>query len=80
MLTLTLPGDLRSMARHQNLVYDLLFRASAAATRQLAHDSRFIGGQIGPGGRPAYLGTHPDFSSARALPVPSRGLASYTSS
>ncbi len=36
------------MARgHQNLIYDLLFRTSAAATQHLARDPRFIGGQIG---------------------------------
>ena len=48
LLTFTLPAALRKFARHQpQLVYDLLFRASAAATQQLAHDPRFLGGQIG---------------------------------
>ena len=48
MLTFTLPEALRPVARsHQNLIYDLLFRASAAATQHLANDPRFIGGQIG---------------------------------
>ena len=48
LLTFTLPAELRPFARHQpQLVYDLLFRASAAATQQLARDPRFLGGQIG---------------------------------
>jgi hypothetical protein len=48
MLTFTLPEGLRPVARsHQTLMYDTLFRTSAAATQQLAHDPRFVGGQIG---------------------------------
>jgi len=48
MLTFTLPEGLRPLARcHQRLVYDLLFRTSAAATQHLARDPRFVGGQIG---------------------------------
>jgi hypothetical protein len=48
LLTFTLPDELIRLARsHQKLFYDLLFRASAAATQQLAHDPRFVGGQIG---------------------------------
>lgn len=48
LLTFTLPAELRSFARQdQRRFYRLLFRASAAATQQLAHDPRFIGGQIG---------------------------------
>jgi hypothetical protein len=48
MLTFTLPAALRPIARsHQTLIYDLLFRASAAATQLLAHDPRFVGGQLG---------------------------------
>jgi hypothetical protein len=48
MLTFTLPEGLRPVARsHQRLIYDLLFRTSAAATQQLARDPRFLGGQIG---------------------------------
>jgi hypothetical protein len=48
LLTFTLPAELRQFARqHQRLVYDLLFRASAAATQQLARDPRFLGGQVG---------------------------------
>jgi putative transposase/transposase-like zinc-binding protein len=48
LVTFTLPGGLREVAyRHQALVYDLFFRASAAALQQLAQDARFLGGQIG---------------------------------
>jgi len=48
MLTFTLPQELRSLARaHQQRFYHILFRASANATRKLAADARFIGGQIG---------------------------------
>jgi hypothetical protein len=48
MLTFTLPGALRQVARrHQKLFYELLFRTSAAALQQLAADSRFMGGQLG---------------------------------
>ena len=48
MLTFTLPAPLRPVARsHQTLIYDLLFRTSAAATQHLAADPRFIGGQLG---------------------------------
>jgi hypothetical protein len=48
MLTFTLPAPLRPVARsHQALLYDLLFRTSAAATQHLAADPRFIGGQLG---------------------------------
>ena len=48
MVTFTLPEELRSLARsHQKLMYDLLFRCSAAALQDLAQDPRFVGGQIG---------------------------------
>jgi hypothetical protein len=48
MLTFTLPEALRPVARsHQTLIYDVLFRTSAAATQQLARDPRLIGGQMG---------------------------------
>lgn len=33
--------------QHQALVYDLLFRAAAAALQQLAQDPRFLGGALG---------------------------------
>lgn len=48
MLTFTLPAGLRQVARsHPKRIYNLLFRASAAATQKLARDPRFVGGQIG---------------------------------
>jgi hypothetical protein len=48
LVTFTLPGALRAVAfQHQALVYDLFFRASAAALQQLARDPRFLGGQLG---------------------------------
>ncbi len=48
MVTFTLPEELRGLARsHQKLMYDLLFRSSAAALQELAADKRFVGGQIG---------------------------------
>lgn len=48
LLTFTLPAELRPLARsQQKLIYNLLFRASAAATQELAKDPRFVGGQIG---------------------------------
>lgn len=48
LLTFTLPAQLREIAyRHQRTVYNLLFRASAAALMQLARDPRFLGAQIG---------------------------------
>jgi hypothetical protein len=48
LLTFTLPSELRHIAsQNQKLIYNLLFRASAQATQQLARDPRFVGGQIG---------------------------------
>jgi hypothetical protein len=48
MVTFTLPEGLRELARReQRQVYNLLFRASAAALQTLANDPRFVGGQIG---------------------------------
>jgi hypothetical protein len=48
LLTFTLPHTFHEVARsHQSLLYDLLFKSSAAATQQLAQDPRWIGGQVG---------------------------------
>jgi putative transposase/transposase-like zinc-binding protein len=48
LVTFTLPPALRDLARtEQRRLYTLLFRASAAALQHLAHDPRFLGGQIG---------------------------------
>jgi hypothetical protein len=48
LLTFTLPAGFNEVIRsHQSLIYDLVFKTSAAATQQLAQDPRFIGGRIG---------------------------------
>jgi hypothetical protein len=48
LLTFTLPASFNEVARsHQKLLYDLLFKTSAAATQQLAQEPRWLGGQIG---------------------------------
>src|SRR5712691_520182 len=48
LVTFTLPAELRALARsHQKVIYNLLFRASAAALQQLAQDPRFVGGRLG---------------------------------
>ncbi len=48
LLTFTLPSELRELVRqNQKLLYHVLFQASAEATRKLAQDPRYIGGQIG---------------------------------
>lgn len=48
LVTFTLPSELRDLAYcHQRIMYNLLFRASAAALMELAHDPRFLGAQIG---------------------------------
>ena len=47
MVTVTLPGELRRMARsHQGLFYGLLMRCAAASLQTLGWDSRFMGGQM----------------------------------
>ena len=48
LVTLTLPCQLRPVARsNQKVIYDLLFKSSAAALQKLAKDPRFVGGNIG---------------------------------
>ncbi|MGH2396726.1 MAG: IS91 family transposase [bacterium] len=48
LLTLTLPSELRALARaHQKLVYGLLMRCAAAAIHTLARDPRHLGASIG---------------------------------
>jgi len=48
LLTFTLPAEIRDLSlHHQNLIYNLLFRTSAAATQSLAQDPRFVGGLLG---------------------------------
>jgi Putative transposase/Transposase zinc-binding domain len=48
LVTFTLPQELRALARsHQKTIYNLLFRASAAALQQLAQDPRFVSARLG---------------------------------
>ena len=48
LLTFTLPGDLRALARaHQKLVYGVLMRAAAAALLTLTADPRYLGARPG---------------------------------
>ena len=48
LVTFTLPAELRPLARsNQKTIYNLLFRASAAALLQLAQDPRFVGARLG---------------------------------
>jgi putative transposase/transposase-like zinc-binding protein len=48
LVTFTLPQELRVLARsHQKTIYNLLFRASAAALLRLAQDPRFVGARLG---------------------------------
>ncbi len=48
LVTFTLPGEMRPIARsNQKVFYNLLFKSSAAALKKLAKDPRFIGGDIG---------------------------------
>jgi hypothetical protein len=48
LVTFTLPAELRPLARsHQQTIYNLLFRASAAALQSLAQDPRFVGARLG---------------------------------
>jgi hypothetical protein len=48
LVSFTLPAELRTLARsNQKTIYNLLFRASAAALQQLAQDPRFVGGRLG---------------------------------
>jgi hypothetical protein len=43
-----LPSELRPIARsNQKVIYNLLFKSSAAALQKLAKDPRFVGGDIG---------------------------------
>ena len=47
MVTVTLPGELRQLARsNQKLFYGLLMSCAAASLQHLGWDSRFVGGQL----------------------------------
>lgn len=76
LVTFTLPGDLRGVARsHQKLVYDLLFRTSAAAMQHLARDPRFVGGQLGMVGVLHTWGRNLSYHPHVHYLVPAGGLA-----
>jgi hypothetical protein len=48
MVTFTIPSVLHEVARrHQKVVYNILFRTSAAALQDLAWDPHYVGGKIG---------------------------------
>jgi rhodanese-related sulfurtransferase len=48
LLTFTLPGELRPLARaHSQMLYGLLMSSAFAALAKLARDPRYVGGQIG---------------------------------
>ncbi|MFQ6115784.1 MAG: transposase, partial [bacterium] len=48
LVTFTFPAEFHPISRcNQKLIYDLLFKTSAAALQKLAKDPRFIGGKIG---------------------------------
>ena len=48
LVTFTLPAELRPIARsNQKVIYNLLFKSSAAALQKLAKDPRFVGADIG---------------------------------
>jgi hypothetical protein len=48
LLTFTLPGELRALARsHQKALYAALMRSAAAALQALALDARYLGARIG---------------------------------
>ena len=76
MLTFTLPAEVRKLARpQQKLFYNLLFRASAAATQKLALDPRFVGGKIGMVGILHTWGRNLSYHPHVHYLVPGGGLA-----
>jgi hypothetical protein len=76
LLTFTVPAELREIVRsHQKLLYNLLFRLSAAATQELAQDARFIGGQLGLVGILHTWGRNLAFHPHIHYLVPAGGLA-----
>lgn len=76
LLTFTVPAKLNEVARrHQSLIYDLLFKTSAAATQQLAQDPRFLGGTIGMVGVLHTWGRNLAYHPHLHYLVPAGGLA-----
>jgi len=79
MLTFTLPASLCEVVRsHQSLLYNLLFRVSAAATRHLAKDPRFVGGQTGMVGILHTWGRNLAYHPHIHYLIPAGGLAANT--
>lgn len=76
-LTFTVPSGFNEVARsHQSLIYDVLFKASAAATQKLATDPRFVGGQIGMLGVLHTWGRNLAYHPHIHCLIPAGGLAS----
>jgi len=76
LVTITLPSELRRVARsHQKQVYDLFFRISAAAIQHLARDPRFVGGQMGMVGVLHTWGRNLSYHPHIHFLVPGGGLA-----
>lgn len=76
-LTFTLPNEISRIARsHQSLIYNLLFRISAAATQELAADERFVGGKLGMIGVLHTWGRNLIYHPHVHYLVPAGGLAS----
>ena len=76
MVTFTLPAALHEVARrNQQIIYNALFRASAAALQELAWDPRYVGGQIGMVGVLHTWGRNLSFHPHVHYLVPAGGLA-----
>ena len=76
LVTVTLPSELRAVARsHQKQVYALLFHTSAAAMQDLARDPRFVGGRIGMVGVLHTWGRNLSYHPHLHYLIPGGGLA-----
>jgi hypothetical protein len=76
LVTVTLPSELRRVARsQQKRMYDLLFRTSAGAMQHLARDPRFVGGQMGMVGVLHTWGRNLSYHPHIHYLVPGGGLA-----
>ena len=79
MLTITLPAALNEIVRsNQNLLCNLDFRVSVAATQHLAQNPRFVGGQIGLVGILHTWGRNLAYHPHIHYLVPAGGLAAGT--
>jgi hypothetical protein len=76
LLTVTLPSELREVARsHQKQMYDLLFHASSAAMQALARAPRFVGGRLGMVGVLHTWGRNLSYHPHLHYLIPGGGLA-----